>query len=133
MGNPPAATPTDAVEAWWQAMQDQDLAALRQLTAADYLASGGPAGRTTTRVELLAEAEAFFSETTRIESWSLEDMIELDLGDVAICAYDWSEHGQHAGQDFHLTGAATDVLVRGGTGWVHQAHHVSLQHPQAAP
>jgi hypothetical protein len=30
-------------------MQDQDLSALQQLTAEDYLASGGPAGHTTTR------------------------------------------------------------------------------------
>lgn len=132
MSNALPATPTAAVEAWWQAMQNQDLSALRQLTAENYVASGGPAGRTTTREELLAEAEAFFGETTRIDSWSLKAMTDLDLGTVAVCAYDWAERGQHAGQAFELAGAATDVLVRRGTGWVHQAHHVTLQHPQAA-
>jgi hypothetical protein len=33
MSNALPATPTAAVEAWWQAMQNQDLSALRQLTA----------------------------------------------------------------------------------------------------
>jgi ketosteroid isomerase-like protein len=124
-------SPNAAVQAWWQAMQNQDLAALQQLTAEDYLASGGPAGRTTTRDQLLAEAKTFFEETTRIDTWSVEAMSCLDLGTVAVCAYDWAEHGQHAGQAFDLAGTATDVLVRRGAGWVHQAHHVTLQHPQA--
>jgi hypothetical protein len=107
-------------------MQDQDLAALQQLTAEDYLASGGPAGRTTTRDQLLAEANTFFGEATRIDSWSVEAMSCLDLGSVAVCAYDWTERGQHAGQPFEFAGTATDVLVRRGAGWVHQAHHVSV-------
>jgi ketosteroid isomerase-like protein len=124
-------SPNAAVQAWWQAMQNQDLAALQQLTAEDYLASGGPAGRTTTRDQLLAEAKTFFEETTRIDTWSVEAMSCLDLGTVAVCAYDWAEHGQHAGQAFDLAGTATDVLVRRGAGWVHQAHHVTLQPPQA--
>lgn len=123
---PATPTPTAAVDAWWQAMQDQDLATLRELTAEDYLASGGPAGRTTTREQLLAEAAVFLGPTTRIEFWSVEDMVHLDLGAVAVCAYEWTERGQHAGQAFELAGSATDVLVRRGAGWVHQAHHVSL-------
>jgi hypothetical protein len=49
VSNPLPESPTAAVQAWWQAMQDQDLSALQQLTAEDYLASGGPAGHTTTR------------------------------------------------------------------------------------
>jgi hypothetical protein len=55
----------------------------------------------------------------------------LDLGSVAVCAYDWTERGQHAGQPFEFAGTATDVLVRRGAGWVHQAHHVSLQNTAA--
>jgi len=114
-------------------MQNQDLAMLQQLTAEDYLASGGPAGRTTTRDQLLAEAKTFFGETTRIDTWSVKAMSCLDLGAVAVCAYDWAERGQHAGQVFELAGTATDVLVRRDTGWVHQAHHVTLQNPPATP
>lgn len=129
MSNPLPESPDAAVQAWWQAMQNQDLATLQQLTAENYLASGGPAGRTTSRAQLLAEATTFFGETTRIDTWSVEAMSCLDLGTVAVCAYDWAERGQHAGQAFELAGTATDVLVRRGAGWVHQAHHVTLRHP----
>jgi Domain of unknown function (DUF4440) len=80
MSNPLPESPNAAVQAWWQAMQNQDLAALQQLTAEDYLASGGPAGRTTTRDQLLAEAKTFFGETTRIDTWSVEAMSYLDWG-----------------------------------------------------
>ena len=125
------ATPVAALEAWWQAMQDRDLTALERLTAGDYLASGGPAGRTTSRSELLAEADAFFAEAV-VEDWSLASVRILDLGSVAVCAYDWSERGQHAGRPFALAGMATDVLVRSREGWRHQAHHVSLQPAQVA-
>lgn len=111
-------------------MQGQDLKALQQLTAENYLVSGGPGGRTTTRADLLAEAEAFFGETTRIDSWSVEAMTTLDLGTVAVCAYDWAERGHDAGQAIELVGAGTDVLARRGAGWVHQARHVTLRHPQ---
>lgn len=87
MTSTPPATPVDAVRAWWQSIQDGDLAALHRLTAADYLALGGPAGRTTGREALLAEAAAFGS-STRIDSWSLAEITVLDLGPVAVCAYD---------------------------------------------
>ena len=84
MTTTPPATPVDAVRAWWQAIQDGDLAALHRLTAPDYLASGGPAGRTTGREALLDEAAAFGS-SARIDSWSLAAITVLDLGPVAAC------------------------------------------------
>jgi hypothetical protein len=75
----------------------------------------------------VAEARTFFDESTRIESWSVAEMVVLDLGTIAVGAYDWEERGEHAGEAFHLTGSATDVLLRRDSGWVHQANHVSLQ------
>jgi hypothetical protein len=50
-------TPTAAVAAWWQAMQNQDLDALKRLTAGDYVISGGPTGRTASQDQFLEEAE----------------------------------------------------------------------------
>ncbi|HEX5876766.1 MAG TPA: hypothetical protein VF468_00295 [Actinomycetota bacterium] len=96
------------------------------------MASGGPAGRTTTREHFIAEASVFFGEATRINFWSLTAIPVLHLEIVAVCAYDWTERGQHAGHAFELAGTATDVLVRREDGWVHQAHHVTLQHPPSA-
>jgi ketosteroid isomerase-like protein len=124
MSNALPDTPTAAVEAWWQATQNQDLNALERLTAEDYVA-GGPTGRTTSRDQFLAHASTFFGDTARIEVWSLSDLIVRDLGAAAVCTYDWAERGQHAGQSFELAGAATDVLVRRGTSWMHQARHIS--------
>jgi hypothetical protein len=53
MSNPLPDSPNAAVQAWWQAIQNQDLVTLQQLTAENYLASGGPAGHTTSRAQLL--------------------------------------------------------------------------------
>jgi ketosteroid isomerase-like protein len=114
-----------AVEAWWQALQNQDLIALERLTAEDYVISGGPTGRTTSRDQFLAHARTFFADTARIEAWSPSDLIVRDLGTAAVCSYDWAERGQHASQSFELAGAATDVLVCRGTSWIHQARHIS--------
>jgi ketosteroid isomerase-like protein len=125
MSNALPNTPTAAVEAWWQAMQNQDLDALERLTAEDYVISGGPPGRTTSRDQFLAHARTFFAHTARIEAWSLSDLIVRDLGASAVCSYDWAERGQHASQSFELAGAATDVLVRRGTSWIHQVRHIS--------
>jgi Domain of unknown function (DUF4440) len=87
--------------------------------------SGGPTGRTTSRDQFLGHARAFFSDAARIEAWSLSAVTIRDLGAAAVCTYDWAERGQHTGQSFELAGAATDVLVRRGTSWVHQARHTS--------
>lgn len=121
-------TPAGAVHAWWHAMQQQDLAGLELLMADDYVSSGGPAGRTTTREALLDQARDFFTDGTDIAEWSVDDLTEIMLGpDAAVCVYDWSESGRHAGHPFAMSGAATDVLVRRGGTWVHQAHHVSAR------
>jgi ketosteroid isomerase-like protein len=125
MNNTLPDTPTAAVEAWWQAMQNQDLDALERVTAEDYVISGGPNGRTTSRDQFLAEARTFFAHTARIDAWSLSAVTVRDLGAATVCAYDWAEQGQHAGESFELAGAATDVLVRRGTSWIHQARHIS--------
>ena len=82
--------------------------------------------RTTWPLAARPVVKTFFEETTRIETWSVEAISCLGLGTVAVCAYDWAERGQHAGQAFELAGTTTDVLGRRGTGWVHQAHHVTL-------
>lgn len=125
-----ASGPADAVRAWWQAMQQQDLAALEALTAGDYVSSGGPQGRTTDRQGLIDQAQHFFGETTEITTWSIDNLVQRQLNDdVAVCAYDWYEEGRHSGESFAMSGVATDVLVRRGGTWLHQAHHVSMQMP----
>ena len=89
---------TDAVLAWWRAMQTQDREALEHLVCGDYLASGGPSGRTTGRAALLSQADEFFAAAT-IDGW-VDDLEVREHGDVAVCAYRWSEHGSHHGQPF---------------------------------
>lgn len=118
------ATPRDAVTAWWQAMQDRDPEALARLTLPDYLASGGPAGRSAGRAALVAEATAFFAEA-RIDEWAVDGMEVREYGDAAVCSYDWRESGVHLGVPFVMRGLATDVLIRRDGGWRHLAHHVS--------
>jgi ketosteroid isomerase-like protein len=125
MSNALPDTPIAAVEAWWQAIQSQDLDALERFTAEDYVISGSPTGRTTSRDQFLAHARRFFADTARIEAWSLSDLIVRDLGAAAVCTYDWAERGQNTGQSFELAGAATDVLARRGPSWIHQARHIS--------
>ncbi|MFI6818347.1 nuclear transport factor 2 family protein [Nonomuraea sp. NPDC050328] len=117
-------TPTAAVDAWWQAMQDRDPAALAALTLPDYLSSGGPAGRSLGREALLAEAEAFFAGA-RIDEWTVSDLEVRRHGEVAVCSYSWHESGVHQGTPFVMAGLATDVLVHRDGHWLHQAHHVS--------
>lgn len=117
--------PSTAITAWWQAMQDADLAALAEVTLDDYLSSGGPGQRTVGREALLKEAEGFLGSAT-IDAWSISDLETREHGDVAVCAYHWSEKGAHNGAPFDFAGSATDVLVYTGDGWRYQAHHVSM-------
>jgi len=118
-------TPQDAVHAWWQAMQTQDLPALAATVTPDYLSSGGPTGRSIGRDHLLAEAAEFFAGA-RIDDWSIADMEVRHHDDAAVCSYVWAERGSHNGQEFAMRGLATDVLVRQDGVWRHQAHHVSM-------
>jgi hypothetical protein len=78
-------------------MQNQDLDALKRLTAGDYVISGGPTGRTASQDQFLEEARTFFAGTAQIDSWSLSAVTVRDLAAVTVCAYDWAERGQHAG------------------------------------
>ncbi|SEF18795.1 nuclear transport factor 2 family protein [Jiangella alba] len=128
-------TPEQAVDAWWQAMQDRDADTLTALTLPDYIASGGPDGRSIGRDALLAEAAAFFT-TAQVDDWTVSELVSRTHGPVAVCSYAWSEHGTVGGQPFALSGLATDVLVLDDGAWRHQAHHVSLVHrpgPDGAP
>lgn len=118
-------SPQQAIERWWQAMQDADVDALRRLVLDDYLSVGGPEGRELGRDAFLAGAERFFA-AGRIGAWELGDVEVRRHGDTAICSYVWAEHGSHDGRDFAMRGVATDVLVRQHGDWRHQAHHVSV-------
>ncbi|MBB4662224.1 nuclear transport factor 2 family protein [Conexibacter arvalis] len=120
-------TPEAAVRRWWDSMRAGDLAALEQLLLDDYISSGGPVARTLGRDEVLAQAREFVAAAT-IESHALSDFAVRRHGDVAVCAYAWSESGTHAGRPFALDGLATDVLVRDPREglWRHQAHHTSM-------
>jgi ketosteroid isomerase-like protein len=118
-------SPQEAVEQWWQAMQDADVDALRRLVLDDYLSVGGPEGRELGRDTFLAGAERFFA-AGRIDAWELGDLQVRGHRDTAICSYAWAERGSHGGHDFAMRGIATDVLVRDGGLWRHQAHHVSV-------
>jgi ketosteroid isomerase-like protein len=127
-GTVPSRTPVEAVKAWWTAMQTGDIAALSNLLAEDYLVTGGPDGRTLGRDAVLEQA-AVFNATSRIDDWSIS-AIEVRAGaDHAVCSYQWTERGTHAGTEFTLAGLATDVLRSQGTAWVHQARHVTLFAP----
>ena len=127
-----APDPTDAVAAWWTAMQSADLATLGNLLADDYVVSGGPDGRTIGRRAVLEQAAAFTAEAT-IDDWVISAM-ELRVGeDHAICSYGWEERGTHAGSPFRFHGLATDVLRLTSGVWVHQARHVSMLASPAAP
>lgn len=116
--------PSMAVAEWWQSMQDRDTSALAAITLRDYISSGGPGPRAVGQDQLLREAADFFASAT-IDDWSVDDMEVREHGDVAICAYRWSERGQFNNAAFQLSGLATDVLVFTSGRWQHQAHHVS--------
>lgn len=120
-------SPEAAVQRWWEAMRAGDLDALDRLLLDDYLSSGGPGTRTLGRAEVLEQARDFFANA-EIETFALAAMRLRRHGDVAVCVYEWSEAGVHAGERFAMRGLATDVLVRAGgdAWWAHQAHHVSM-------
>jgi ketosteroid isomerase-like protein len=127
-------SPHEAVEQWWQAMQDADIDALGLLALHDYISAGGPEGRELGRDAFLAGAERFFA-AARIDGWELTDVKVRRHGDTAICSYVWTERGSHDGRDFDMRGVATDVLVCDDGRWRHQAHHVSVlpEGPAHAP
>jgi ketosteroid isomerase-like protein len=118
-------TPGSAVMSWWQSMQDKDMPALERMALDDYVAAGGPGGRTVGRAKLAAEAEQFLANAA-IEDWSVTDLEVRQHGDVAVCSYIWTERGIHQDMAFHLRGLATDVLVLRDGRWQYQAHHVSM-------
>jgi ketosteroid isomerase-like protein len=118
-------SPQEAVERWWQAMQDADVDRLCRLVFDDYLSVGGPEGRELGRESFLAGAERFFA-AGRTDAWEFGDLEVRRRGDAAICSYFWAERGSHGGQDFAMRGIATDVLVRHDGRLRHQAHHVSV-------
>jgi ketosteroid isomerase-like protein len=118
-------SPQEAVERWWQAMQDADVDTLGRLVLDDYLSVGGPTGRELGRDAFLAGAERFFAVGS-VDAWELGDVEVRRRGDTAICSYMWAEHGRHGGRGFAMRGVATDVLVCEHGDWRHQAHHVSV-------
>ncbi|MFN0090774.1 MAG: nuclear transport factor 2 family protein [Acidimicrobiales bacterium] len=71
-------TPTDAVRAWWAAMQAGDLDALASLLADDYLVTGGPEGRLVGRSAVI-EQTAQFSAEAAVDDWAISDL-ELRAG-----------------------------------------------------
>jgi ketosteroid isomerase-like protein len=121
----PTGAPMDVVLAWWQAIQDNDMARLAETLDDNYIATGGPAGRTVGSAAALAEAEMFLSAGW-VAGWSVRDVLQRQHGDVAVFSYAWEETGQHLDADFTLAGLATDVLTRGAGGWKISAHHTSV-------
>jgi hypothetical protein len=41
-----------------------------------------------------------FAAAATIDGWQVDDLEVREHGDVAVCAYRWSEHGSHHGQPF---------------------------------
>lgn len=115
-----------AVVAWWEGLQRGDVTAIAELLDEQYVVTGGPDGRLVGRDEMLAQAGAFLGAAT-IEHWEITDVHTVVVGEsAAVCTYRWEERGRHDGAPFHLSGWATDVLGRRGSGWVHHARHVSM-------
>ena len=129
--HPARPEPAVAVRAWWLAMTTNDLDALHELALEDVVTQGGPDGRQVGRSALIEGAAAFFADAS-VEEWQVEDVEVRDHGDVAVCAYRWSERGVHAGTPFALAGIATDVLVLRAGRWRLQSHHVSMAPPAIA-
>lgn len=123
-------TPLGAVRTWWRALAEHDLPALSEVLAQEHVSTAGPAGRTVGRAAALVEAAAFLAGG-RVDTWSIDDVVEMRLGDAAVCAYRWQESGEHAGRRFGMRGWATDVLRSTAAGWVIVAHHASAE-PGAA-
>ncbi len=117
-------TPRSAVEAWWRAIQDGDGDGIGRMTLDDFVSAGGPDGRTLGKAALLEGMRAFLA-AAEIESWSVDDLVAREHGDVAVCSYLWNERGSHGEEAFEVGGVATDVLVFADGQWRHQAHHVS--------
>jgi ketosteroid isomerase-like protein len=121
-------TPQSTIRGWWLTMQTRRLDALEQMTLPDYIAVGGPFGRTIGREEMLKQAKEFLFNST-IEDWSVTDLEVRRHGDVCVCSYLWTERGEHAGKSYEIGGVATDVLVHREGHWLIQAHHVSVNGP----
>jgi ketosteroid isomerase-like protein len=121
-------TPESTVMGWWLTMQTRKLDALEHMTLPDYIAVGGPFGRTIGREVMLKQAKEFLFNST-IEDWSVTDLQIRRHGDVCVCSYLWTERGKHSGKAYEIGGVATDVLVRREGQWLIQAHHVSVNGP----
>jgi ketosteroid isomerase-like protein len=121
-------TPESTVMGWWLTMQTRKLDALEHMTLPDYIAVGGPFGRTIGREVMLEQAKRFLFNSV-IDDWSVTDLEVRRHGDVSVCSYLWTERGKHNGKAYEIGGIATDVLVRRGGHWLIQAHHVSVNGP----
>ena len=121
-------SPKSTVMGWWLTMQTRKLDALEAMTLPDYIAVGGPFGRTIGREVMLKQAKEFLFNST-IEDWSVTDLELRRHGDVCVCSYLWTERGRYKGEAYEIGGIATDVLVRRERRWLIQAHHVSVDGP----
>ena len=121
-------TPKSTVMGWWLTMQTRKLDALEHMTLPDYIAVGGPFGRTVGREAMLKQAKEFLFNST-IEDWSVTDLELRRHGDVCVCSYLWTERGKYNGKAYEIGGIATDVLVWRERRWLIQSHHVSVNGP----
>jgi len=121
-------TPKSTVMGWWLTMQTRKLDALEHMTLPDYIAVGGPFGRTIGRDVMLKQAKKFLFNSV-IDDWSVTELEVRRHGDVSVCSYLWTERGERNGKAYEIGGVATDVLVRRDNQWFIQAHHVSVNGP----
>ena len=126
----PSTMPEEAIRSWWASIATGNPDALEALVTPDYIAVGGPGGRTFDRDAVLAEARAMGAAGLQVEDWRLEGMEVRHRGSLAVCSYEWREWGRHGGGAFELSGFATDVLVEEDGDWRHLAHHASLLPPR---
>lgn len=122
--------PEAAVRRWWASIATGDPEALEALLSPDYIAVGGPGGRTVDRDAFLAEARSMGAAGLRVEDWRIEGIELRRRESLAVCSYEWHERGRHEGGAFELSGYATDVLVEEEGRWRHLAHHASLLPPR---
>jgi hypothetical protein len=95
------------------------------MARADYVEyPGAGRWRNIGRERILEVADRAFARST-IKEWSIDDIELREHGDVAVCAYYWSELFIRDGVESWLEGYATDVLVHSGGRWCYQSHHVS--------
>jgi hypothetical protein len=120
--------PKSTVMGWWLTMQTRKLDALEHMTLPDYIAVGGPFGRTIGRDVMLRQAKQFLFDST-IDDWSVSDLEVRHHGDVCVCSYLWTERGSYKGKAYEIGGIATDVLVWRERRWLIQSHHVSVNGP----